>query len=201
MIGISRVYLGSHFLHDVIVGWLIGAAILWAALRYWDSTAAWLAGKSLAQQIGVAAVVSILFVAVGWVAATARAGFQMPVDWMENALRGADLPPAPIDRNGIFTVAGSFFGLAAGVAWIHSKGGYQVPGPVWKRAACFVIGLVGVLILWMGLGELFPRGDSALVYSLRFLRYALTGWWVTGGAPRLFQHFNLSAPPARSTSI
>ena len=44
----------------------------------------------------------------------------------------------------------------------------------------------------MGLGEIFPRGDGLLVYSLRFLRYALVGWWVTGGAPWVFMRFKLN---------
>ncbi|MDP2778006.1 MAG: hypothetical protein Q8O48_10225, partial [Anaerolineales bacterium] len=105
--------------------------------------------------------------------------------------RGGNVEPAPVDPNGIFTSAGTFFGLAFGLAWIVSLGGYQASGPVWMRALRYVIGLIGVLILWMGLGEIFPRGDGVLVYSLRFVRYALVGWWVTGGAPWVFMRFKL----------
>jgi len=91
-----------------------------------------------------------------------------------------------------FTSAGTFFGMAVGLAWSNSRGGFQASGPVWMRALRYVIGLVGVLVLWMGLGAVFPRGDGLLVYSLRFLRYTLVGWWVTGGGPWVFQHFKLS---------
>lgn len=65
----------------------------------------------------------------------------------------------------------------------------------------YVIGLIGVLILWMGLGEIFPRGDGFLFYTLRFIRYTLVGWWVTGGAPWIFIHFKIVEEGRRKTSI
>ena len=191
LIGFSRIYLGAHFPHDVFIGWLFGAVILWAFLRFWDPVAAWLANKTLRQQTMTALIVSMVFVAIGWALVSLRSDYQLPISWMENALRGGNVEPAPVDPNGIFTSAGTFFGLAFGLAWIVSLGGYQASGPVWMRALRYVIGLIGVLILWMGLGEIFPRGDGLLVYSLRFVRYALVGWWVTGGAPWVFTRFKL----------
>lgn len=201
LIGISRLYLGSHFLHDVIAGWLIGAALLWAFIRYWDTLAAWLAEKSLKQQVGIAFAVSLLFIIAGWTATAPRLDYQVPAEWIENALRDSDLVPAPVDPNGIFTSAGTFFGLAVGLAWINSRGGYQADGPVWKRIVRYAVGLVGVLILWMGLGAVFPRGDDLLVYVLRFVRYTLVGWWVTGGAPWVFLHFKLTTSSSPRSSI
>jgi hypothetical protein len=120
-----------------------------------------------------------------------RSGFQLPESWINNALL-SDALPVPVDPNSIFTPTGTFFGLALGLAWIRTLGGFQPQGPAWKRALSYVIGLIGVLILWQGLGLVFPRGDSALVYFLRFVRYALVGWWVSGGAPWIFKHFNLT---------
>ncbi|MDP1713327.1 MAG: phosphatase PAP2 family protein [Anaerolineales bacterium] len=191
LIGFSRIYLGAHFPHDVIVGWLFGAVLLWAFVRFWDPAAAWLGNKTFRQQTMIAFIVSMVFVAMGLAVVSLRSSFQLPVSWVENALRGGNVEPAPVDPNGIFTSAGTFFGLAFGLAWIASMGGYQASGPVWMRVLRYVIGLIGVLILWMGLGEIFPRGDGALVYSLRFVRYALVGWWVTGGAPWVFMRFKL----------
>lgn len=191
MIGISRLYLGSHFPQDVLAGWLLGGIFLWAFVRYWDSAALWLSGKTFAQQTGIAFLVSILFVIVGMLVMTLRSGFQLPESWINNALL-SDALPVPVDPNSIFTAAGTFFGLALGLAWIRTLGGFQPQGPAGKRALSYVIGLIGVLILWQGLGLVFPRGDGALVYSLRFVRYALVGWWVSGGAPWIFKHFNLT---------
>jgi hypothetical protein len=61
-----------------------------------------------------------------------------------------------------------------------------------KRALRYIIGLAGVVILWMGLGAAFPRNEEIVSYSLRYFRYALVGFWVSGGAPWLFFRFKLS---------
>ncbi len=191
LIGFSRVFLGVHFPHDVVAGWLLGAAILWAFVRYWEPAAAWLSGRAFGQQTLIALIVSLIFIAVGWGVTALRNDYQLPIAWVNNALLAGSDAPAPLDPSGIFTSAGTFFGLSFGFAWIKLLGGYHVEGPIWKRAIRYVLGLIGVLILWMGLGEVFPRGGDALAYSLRFLRYALVGWWVTGGAPWLFYCFKL----------
>jgi hypothetical protein len=129
---------------------------------------------------------------IGLGVATFRSEYQIPEIWINNALLMDADEPAPIDANAIFTSAGTFFGLAAGAAWIMSIGGYQASGPIQKRALRYVIGLIGVLILWMGLGEIFPRGDGYIFYILRFIRYTLVGWWVTGGAPWVFIRYKLA---------
>jgi hypothetical protein len=64
--------------------------------------------------------------------------------------------------------------------------------PLAKRAIRYVIGLIGVLIFYMVLGAIFPRGDGFIFYLLRYIRYTLVGWWVTGGAPWIFVRFRLS---------
>lgn len=191
IIGLSRIYLGSHFPHDVILGWLIGAVLLWVFLRLWDGAVAWLQTKTFTQQVGIAFGASMLMVVIGLTATSLRRDFQVPQDWITNALRSGT-EPAPVDPNGVFTSAGTLFGLAFGAAWIHTLGGYQATGPIWKRAVRYLIGLVGVILFWQVLGGVFPRGDGVLVYSLRFVRYSLVGWWIAGGAPWVFKHFNLT---------
>jgi hypothetical protein len=91
--------------------------------------------------------------------------------------------------------------MAVGAAWIMSIGGYQASGPIKKRAIRYVVGLIGVLILWMGLGELFPRGDGFIFYTLRFIRYALIGFWVAGIAPWIFMRFKLAGRDTGVNSV
>lgn len=191
LIGFSRIYLGVHFVHNVLAGWLIGSLLLWAVMRLWNPVAAWLKEKTLGQQFVIPFVVSLIFLAIGLWSAARLDGYSFPEEWRENALRAGPLPE-PVSIEDLLTSAGSLFGLAAGAAWIASRGGYQTTGPVEKRALRYVIGLIGILIFWFGLGQVFPRDESLISYVLRYFRYTLVGFWVTAGAPWLFFRFKLA---------
>lgn len=65
LVGFSRLYLGVHFVHDVLAGWLIGGLLLYLVMRFWDPAVAWLKGKSLGQQVMIAFVISMIFLAIG----------------------------------------------------------------------------------------------------------------------------------------
>jgi hypothetical protein len=117
--------------------------------------------SSLPQQTNLAqhrgAYRLMTFVALGMLVVSLRNGYQVPALWMDNALLAGTELPAPVDPKGVFTSAGTVFGLGFGLAWIVSMGGYQANGPVWMRALRYVIGLIGILILWMGLGKFSSR--------------------------------------------
>lgn len=194
LIGFSRWYLGVHFVHDVVAGWLIGSAMLWLTLRFWDSTSAWLKTKTLSQQVFLGFAVSLIMIIMGMVSVQRLDGFVFPAEWTENALRGGELPD-PVSLEDAVTAAGTFFGIAAGLAWITSRGGYQASGPAAKRVLRFVAGLIGVLILWRGLGMLLPAGEQFIPLILRYFRYMLVGFWIIAGAPWLFFRIKLAEPP------
>jgi len=138
----------------------------------------------------------MVFLAVGVWSAARLDGYSFPEEWKDNALRAGPLPdPVSIER--ILTTSGSLFGLAAGAAWIASRGGYQASGPMEKRALRYGVGLIGILILLFGLGQIFPRDESSISYILRYFRYSLVVFWVIAGAPWLFFHFKLAGRPNR----
>lgn len=194
LIGFSRLYLGVHFVHDVLAGWLIGGLLLWAFLRFWDPAAAWLQTKSFGQQVLIAFLLSLLVIALGALVVGRLDGYTLPAEWRENALRAGELPD-PVSMEGTLTSAGTLFGLAVGVAWLATRGGYQTSGPVAKRALRYVIGLVGVLLFWKGLDFVFPSGEDFIGFIFRYLRYSLVGLWISAGAPYLFFHFKLASKP------
>jgi hypothetical protein len=192
MIGLSRIYLAVHFPHDVFLGWLIGALVLWVFLRWWDVLSAWAKQKSLAKQIGIAFGLSLILLAGGSVAFLSLQSWDMPRMWIENALSATGELPTPITLNGTLTAAGTLFGLAAGWAWIKSQGGFDAGGEAWKRAARLLLGVAGVLVFYLGLKAIFPAEESLISYFLRYLRYALVGAWISAGAPYLFLRLKLA---------
>ena len=63
----------------------------------------------------------------------------------------------------------------------------------WRRIVRFLVGLVGILLLYLGLGQLFPSGATFLALALRFLRYTLIGLWVSWLGPLVFAKLGLLA--------
>ncbi len=191
LISLSRLYLGVHFPHDVLLGWIAGGLVLWLVLRFWAPLAGWLKRSSLGLQILVAFLASLAAILIElipylWLKLS---GWQAPADW--NGFGGQ-----AVTLSGAFTAAGTLFGLGAGLAGMHRLGGFSAGGPVWKRCLCYLVGLIGVAALYFGLSRLFgwiaPDAEAPLPYALRFIRYTLVGAWVSFGAPWTFLRLKLA---------
>jgi membrane-associated phospholipid phosphatase len=188
LIGFSRIYLGAHFPHDVLLGWLFGVITLSLFLTYWDRVESAIKTLQPASQIILAFSVSLFFVILGILAWIPLWDFSLPAEWIANSLRSGE-QAAPVSLSGVITTAGTLFGLSVGAVWMKQ---YQPSGPIAKRAISYVVGLVGVILFWVLLGQVFPRDESLIAYILRFIRYVLVGGWVTGGAPWLFEKLGLA---------
>ncbi len=120
--------------------------------------------------------------------------FVPPVDppqWEITAARAFSPAPGksaihPRVTTGMVGVAGTFFGLVAGAILIFQRGGFDARGTWSKRALRFALGMIAVVILWLGLRMLFPRDASLVSQVLRYFRSALTGFWVAYAAPWMF---------------
>lgn len=187
LIGLSRLYLGVHFPHDVLFGLLIGGLLLWLVLRFWDPVVAWAKKKNLSQQIITAFLASLaLFllplIPFVWLKVI---HWQPPQEWAAYATQAISL-------EGASTSAGTFFGLMAGLAWLVHKGGFRIKGLWWQLILRYLLGVAGVLIIRYGLKFIFPEGETALALFFRYLRYTAIGFWVTGGAPWAFIRLKLA---------
>jgi membrane-associated phospholipid phosphatase len=193
LIGVSRLFLGVHFIHDVLIGWTLGALVLWVFHRSWEPIGTWAKAFSVWKQIGLAFLLSLVLIgvfALGAVIFDDTSQSAQWAVWFANAERSGERPH-PNSMESIITPSAALFGLLAGLAWLRTCGGFEATGTFWQRATRYLVGVIGVLVLWYGLGAVFPRTDDLLAYSLRYLRYALIGGWVSAFAPILFIRLKL----------
>jgi membrane-associated phospholipid phosphatase len=158
-VGFSRVYLGVHYPTDILGGFLIGLVTI--AVYAWILTLKPTGWKSL----GPTRQSVIFFVLLMGL-------FMLVPDLSEVAIKGG----------------AAFTGFLAG--YLHEK----------KYLSCsfktgmgillskFVLGIVGILMIWIGLKQIFVSigytSDMAM-----FIRYTLLGAWISYGAPYLFCQF------------
>jgi hypothetical protein len=126
--------------------------------------------------------------------------WQLPPQWLENvAIYEFHEPLNPLALDDIISSTASFFGLAAGAILLGYELNMAVP---WrKRLSRYLIGVVGVLILWQGLGlvfDLLAPAETLLAHILRYIRYSLVGLWISALAPLLFIRLGL-LPPREET--
>jgi membrane-associated phospholipid phosphatase len=199
LIGLSRVFLGVHFMHDVALGWLFGIFLVWLFLRFETPLLAWMSRVSIVSRLLVVFLASLVIILLG-IAARVSVDPEIPPDWVENATAAFPVldPIDPFSLDGLFTSAGALFGLGAGAVLLNAYSGFDSSGSWQVRLMRYPIGLIGILLLYFGLGAVFPRGDFSLAYSMRYLRYFLIGIWVSAGAPLVFIHLKLAFPRFRS---
>ena len=184
-IGWSRIQLGAHFLEDVLVGWVVGAGLLGVYLLLERRVASWWRRLPATGQVLAGVVASLALIVPGVLLSSRLQGQHFPWPAMPD-------PTAVVGASGVVTPAATIAGLVAGLVLLHARGGFDSGGPLAWRLGRVAVGLVGVIVLWQGLGVVFPGGEAPLDLLLRYVRYALVGAWVGGVAPVLFVRLGLA---------
>lgn len=193
LIGLSRLYLGVHFPHDVVVGWTLGFLTLWAVRKLWDPIASYVKTLSAIAQIGIAFAVSLGMLGAGIALVLLSHGFVTPPNWIANATRDGGPLPAPLSLKITIAAAGTLLGQCIGLCLMARRGGFSATGSIGQRALRLLVGLAGVLVIAFGLKKLLPEGETLLASSFRYLRYVILGLWVTGGAVVSFKILGLAS--------
>jgi hypothetical protein len=154
----------------------------------------WGIHQPLSIQILAAFGVSMILILLGFLAKVSLVNWTLPADWIENAQTAASEaePINPTDLTSLVSNSAAFFGLCLGGILMAKRGGFNASGENWQLILRYLIGIVGVLIFWYGLKVVFPSGDDLLALILRYVRYGLVGFWVTGAAPWVFYRLKLA---------
>ena len=187
-IGLSRIYLGVHFLHDVVFGWMIGGALLWVFVRSEHAIATWMNKQGLLGQIGIGFALSLVMILVGQLIKVTLSGMPDPEAWRAYSAQ-ARTPTY------VFTLAGTLFGAISGYALMKRYAYFDVAGQRAQRMGRYLLGIIGVGVIYFGLDVVFKlmaADETALGYVLRYVRSCSVALWVTFAAPWAFLRVKLA---------
>lgn len=165
LVGISRVYLGVHFIGDVLLGWGIGIVTI-LAFMYLENPARRFLSRYRQDYLLLG------LVAIGFVM-TLIASF---------------LPEPPNDNFG--ALGGLTMGLALGLVLENRFVNFTVEphdGKRWRLVLRVIIGLVLVVGVMVGLAPILPS-DMIWLRAIRYMLIALTGIFVW---PAIFKRAKL----------
>lgn len=189
LISASRLYLGVHFPMDLLAGWVFGGLILGLAMRLERPIRRLCATRSLPVLVGGVFLISLTMIALGDVIAAKRG--PLPAAWIQSAAQAApDSAIDPLSTHDLVTSAGVLFGLGTGGILLFRGAGFKAEGPLTARTLRYILGVVGVGLVYFGLRQILPQGFTIL----RYLRYAAVGFWVAFLAPKLFIRLGLASP-------
>jgi len=92
----------------------------------------------------------------------------------------------------IISSVAALTGVGYGLLFFHSFIGGIRPGNWLQRFFSFLVGVIGIGILYLGLKLILPSEGQPFYQLCRFFRYLLLGIWISFGAPWLFIRMGLA---------
>ena len=192
LMSLSRIYLGVHFIQDVIVGFILGLVVLGLFL-FWQRAFAErfsrrILGRRLLIMIVIPAALALVYVGVLLLLGAPN----MDVPWAEF------VPAAELTAHeDVVSTRAGLLGFGVGMILESSRVRFRADGPIWQRIVRYALGIAVALGIW-SLREVLPTDPEWVALPLRFLRYLLLLLWVTYFAPWVFVKLRLAAADAES---
>ncbi|HAJ32129.1 MAG TPA: hypothetical protein DCK79_01965 [Candidatus Atribacteria bacterium] len=91
----------------------------------------------------------------------------------------------------IISSVAALAGVSYGLLFFSSSIGGIRPGNWLQRLISFLLGVIGIGIIYLGLKSILPSEGQSFYQLSRFFRYLLLGIWISFGAPWLFIRMGL----------
>ncbi|MFE9242080.1 phosphatase PAP2 family protein [Nocardiopsis sp. NPDC006938] len=199
VVAFSRVYLGVHYFSDVVVGLLVGGALLWLVLRYEERALAWWLSLDATRWVPLLLAASLVPCAAATVWQTVvRGSWAVPAgEW----IGAVPADPAGHSLLGLYTTCGALLGGALGLTLLYRRGWYSAAGTLTARAARLALG-VSVVVLVLAVERVLFRDLGAFPSALvSFAVYGAVAFWATFGAPEMFVRAGLALRPERPPTV
>ncbi len=188
MISLSRLYLAVHFPHDILLGWLLAAILLWVFTTYENPVVAWSRRQGAWATVIAGFGLSLVIILVGELIQIWLKGIPDPAEWSSFAVQARD-------HTYSFMLSGALFGSICGYQLMKRYAPFRSDGDWMKRLARYVLGIVGMLVIYYALDVLFSliaADETVTGYILRYIRYATVTIWVTFLSPWIFLRIGLA---------
>ena len=173
LVSISRVYLGVHFISDVVAAWGFGAVLLW-----------WFGSLERNLSVVLRSLTTVRQIALSLSAVAAYLGLGiMAQSGMGDSSSSSPLSLEAGNLHWVFGSGGALFGAAFGIIMARRWANFDGFVVLWRRGAALGYALAGAWLL-REVGKLIPTPHGqVLQLSHDFLQDAIGNWWILFLAP------------------
>ena len=182
-----RIFSGIHFLLDIFGGWILGFFLLAVFLLAAPKAEEYAGRLSRPARLALFVFVSAIPILLVVPAYVSLGGWQVPAPWIEFARQQTGTVIHPDRIQYAWGAAGIIFGSLFGYEFLKSRGGWNPPADLKRRAGVVFAGTISVLLVNVAIPNVWMYlGIKALSPQLAvFLSMAVVTFWLMAGVPTL----------------